>query len=505
MSLGMNRVDVKAMTLSTRLSLFFLTTLALVLVGFSITLYLLARMYLHRQSEERLEAALNTLVAAVEVGPGGVEWEPTERHLSLGPAAFGDQVLWLIGDDLGRIVDRSTQIGAEDFLAEASEHLRISQRSTKRLDWEGERWQFRQRWIQPRQEDAARPIASEPVSKKDEKKYPALSITAGVPLGSVQATLRQLAGAQVGLSLAIWLLAMFVGRIVCRRALLPVTKMATSARAMDAADLNERLPVIGTADELEELGRAFNNLLDRLQESFERQRQFTGDASHQLRTPLAAILGQIEVALRRERPVEEYQRVLTTVQNKAEHLHQIIESLLFLARANAEARLPVQETLDLKGWLPGYLPSWKDHPRFGDIIVDAGGVGSTLIKAQPVLLGELLHILLDNACKYSAGGTPITIRLSRADGFVGVAVLDQGCGISVEDQANLFTPFFRSEDVRRRGIQGLGLGLSIAKRLADAFRGILTVESRIGEGSIVTILLGTSSVASQNTVTSLDP
>jgi signal transduction histidine kinase len=290
---------------------------------------------------------------------------------------------------------------------------------------------------------------------------------------------------------------MFVGRVVCRRALFPVTKMSSSAREMDAADLGERLPVIGTADELEELGRAFNNLLDRLQESFERQRQFTGDASHQLRTPLAAILGQIEVALRRERPVEEYQRVLATVQAKAEHLHRIVESLLFLARANAEARLPVQEQLDLKNWLPEYLLSCADHPRFGDITVDAGSVDSAFVEAPPVLLGELLNILLDNACKYSPAGSPIKVRLSRVDDFVGLSVQDRGCGITDQDQAHLFTPFFRSEEARRRGIEGLGLGLSIAKRLADALRGTLKVESHVGEGSAFTLLLRTNSDPSQ--------
>jgi heavy metal sensor kinase len=488
------------MTLTTRLSLFFLTTLALILVGFSITLYLLARTYLHQQSEERLEAALNTLVAAIEVTPDGLEWEPAERHLNLGPATFGDQVLWLVSDDQGRIVDRSKQAIAEDFLAEATEHLRFSQRSTKRLDWQGERWQFRQRSIRHEHEETGKPVVIEPIPKKVETNYPALSITAGVPLGPIQATLRQLAGTLFGLSAAIWLMAMFVGRIICRRALRPVSKMAASAREMNAADLGERLPVTETADELEELSRAFNNLLDRLQESFERQRQFTGDASHQLRPPLAAILGQIEVALRRERPAEEYKRVLTTVQTKAEHLHRIVESLLFLARANADARMPVQEKIDLKEWLPRHLQSWVDHSRFNDIIVDDGSVDSALVETQPVLLGELLNILIDNACKYSPAGTQIKIRLSRVDDFVGLSVQDQGCGITDQDQIHVFTPFFRSEEARRRGIEGLGLGLAIAKRLADALRGALTVESHVGQGSVFTLLLRSNSVPSQDGV-----
>jgi len=484
------------MTLTNRLSLFFLATLALVLFGFSATLYFLARSYLDRQSEERLEAALNTLVAAVEFRPDGLEWEPAERHLNLGPATFGDAILWVVSDDQGRIVDRPARTNAEDFLAEASEQLRTNWGSSKPIEWQGERWQFRQRWIHPTADEFAPPGVVKSLPKKDETKYAALSITAGISLSPNRTILRQLAGTLIGLSAAIWLAALFVGRIVCRRALLPVTAMAAAARRMDAADLSERLPASRTADELGELGGAFNNLLDRLQEAFERQRQFTGDASHQLRTPLAAILGQIEVALRRDRPAEEYQRILKTVQKKAEHLHRIVESLLFLARANSEAPAPERESIDLKNWLPDHLQTWAENPRFGDIIVDAEKRDAVRVDAPPVLLGEMLNILLDNACKYSPAGTPITIRLSRLDDFVRLSVRDQGFGIADEDQAHLFTPFFRSEEARGRGIVGLGLGLSIAKRLASAFRGELTFESRLGHGSIVTLRLATSRDAS---------
>src|SRR5438067_10947151 len=110
--------------------------------------------------------------------------------------------------------------------------------------------------------------------------------------------------------------------------------MAGAAREMAVDDLGRRLPMAATGDELGDLSRAFNNLLDRLQESFARQKRFTGDASHQLRTPLTAIRGHIEVALRRERSAGEYRAVLSTVEQKAGHLQRIVESLLFLARAD---------------------------------------------------------------------------------------------------------------------------------------------------------------------------
>src|SRR5262249_16660156 len=135
-----------------------------------------------------------------------------------------------------------------------------------------------------------------------EKKYPALVLRVGASLQPAQATLWTLAYALAGTSVVIWLLAALLGRWLCQRALMPLTQMAESAREMNADALTRRLPLPGTDDELQALGAAFNELLSRLQEAFERQRRFTGDASHQLRTPLAILLGQVEVALRRERP-----------------------------------------------------------------------------------------------------------------------------------------------------------------------------------------------------------
>lgn len=486
------------MTLTNRLSLFFLTTLAVVLVGFSSALYFLASTYLHGQVEERLHAAVNILTAAAEVAPDGVEWEPAERQLNFGTGSFGEPVAWYVHDNQGRIVDRSTQPAADHFLAEAVPPLQNDQSATGYFDWQGEPWQFRRQRIAP----PVPIIAPRATPGKDDRKHPALSITAGVSLAPVLVTLRRLAGVLVGLSLAVWLLALLLGRTVCRRALLPVRHMAASARAMNADDLCRRLPTVDTKDELEDFNRAFNNLLDRLQESFQRQQRFTGDASHQLRTPLTAILGQIEVALRRPRPAAEYEQVLTTVQQQAEHLRHIVESLLFLARADAESRQPVRERIDLTAWLPAHLRSWADHPRACDLHEQSAGLDSAWVAAQPVLLGELVNVLLDNACKYSPPGTPITVRLHHNGKEVTLSVQDQGNGIPDDDQRHIFTPFFRSSEARRRGIEGLGLGLAVAKRLADVCDGELSVTSRVGRGSCFSLRLPDSP---PNFLWSLDP
>jgi heavy metal sensor kinase len=450
------------MTLTTRLLLYFVVGLAVVLAGFSTGVYLLARDHLYRRAEERLTAADRTLAAAAEVGPDGVEWEPAGRLLNLG--RHGDAVLWRVNDESGRTLDQS---------GPTAELLAARDDAAERLDDRGDPWRVTRRWLRPAQ---LRPEGP------DTKKHAALELAVGVPLGPVRATLRTLAASLAGLSVAIVLLALVSGRAVCRRALAPVTRMATAARGMGAADFTERLPVAPINDELADLGQSFNGLLDRLHESFERQRRFTGEAAHQLRTPLAAVLGQAEVALRRERPADEYRDALEAVRRQAGHLQRIVDALLFLARADAEAGPPAAEQLDLAAWLSTHLLTWADHERAADIRVDRAG-GPVWIHAPPALLGELVNNLIDNALKYSDPGTLVTLRLEREPGAVTLAVEDRGCGVEPHDLPHLFRPFFRSADARRRGIAGVGLGLAVAARLAKAFGGDLSATSEPGRGS----------------------
>jgi heavy metal sensor kinase len=472
-------------TLTTRLSIFSLGLLGIVLVGFSTTLYLIADRYLHRQARDHLDAAMNTLVAAVEIKPHEVEWEEGQRKLGFDSSLFVSQVVWLVSDGQGHIVDRSEEREPEVIFADASSHASDSIANVK---WTAKNWLCCRRWILP---SAFTPNNTLPPSapSRDGRNFSALSIAAGVPLTSIQATLRQLAISLLGLTLGIWLIALFAGRAVSRRALLPLSRMATAASEIDASDLAQRLPELNTQDELAHLNRAFNNLLDRLQEAFARQQNFTGDASHQLRTPLTAILGQIEVALRHERSNEEYQRVLNRVHKTASHLSGTVESLLFLSRADSEARLPNLERLDLKAWLAEHLRSWAEHSRANDLVLKCESDEACIVEVHAPLLGELVNILLDNACKYSEPGTPITVRVDQGVNAVAINIEDHGCGISEGDLESLFMPFFRSEESRRRGIEGVGLGLSIAKRLAKVFSGQLSVVSHVGQGSCFTLSL----------------
>lgn len=450
------------MTLTTRLSLFLLAALASVLTAFSAALYLLADRHLHRQLDDRVNGTLNVLAAGVEVEPGGVEWEPTNRPQVAESRRAGD-VRWAIQSPDGRVLDSTAD--PREWAPPPASYQHDG--PFTHTDPDGRLWHVGTRRI----DAPPGPAAPDPTAKL----HAHLTLTAAAALEPAASTLRTLAAALAVLSAAVLLVAGVAGRWVCRRALAPLAHMAAAARGITAADLSPRLPAPPAADELGDLGRAFNDLLDRLAAAFERERRFTAEASHQLRTPLAGLIGHVEVALRRDRPPDDYRRALETVLAQAGRLRRVVEALLFLARSEAEAGLPNTERLDLAAWLPDRLRGWAGvafepppHP--------------VVAAAHPDLLGELLDALLDNALKYGPPGTPAVVRVGT-DGGPWLEVEDRGPGVAAADLPHLFRPFFRSDAARARGVPGAGLGLAVAARIAAAHGGSLTVHSNPGRGS----------------------
>ena len=269
-------------------------------------------------------------------------------------------------------------------------------------------------------------------------------LAAWASLEPVESEIRSLAAVLPLLSLVLWALAAGIGRHFGRRALAPLTLMAESARTMPFDDC--RLPSPGTRDELEDFARSFNGLLDRLHVALERQKQFTGQASHQLRTPLAALIAAIEVARRRPRTVLEHERILDGVHDDAVRLWRVVEALLFLARAEAEAALPDLERLDLAAWAAEQLHTWNGHERAADLRFECSDNDPLWTLAHRPLLGQLLDNLIENACKYSGPGTPITVHAWREPDAVALAVEDRGCGISPQDLPHIFEPVLSRRD-----------------------------------------------------------
>lgn len=480
------------MSLTGRFSALFLAALGVVLVAFSTALYVSARVYLGRQVEDRLTAALAVLAATAEVHPEGVEWEPQERVLPLGQEPGAERLRWMVHDDRGHRVDHSRNLADADLTAAWAPRPGTAELPDRLADRQGHTWRVSQRRIRSgaapasgSQAAARRGEATDP--DRPEVLHPSLVLTVCAPLGPMEATLATLAWFLVALGVAAWLLAALLCRWLSRRALTPLTRMVESARGLDAADAGWCLDQAGTGDELDDLGRAFNDLLSRLHVAYERQRRFSSDASHQLRTPLTVLIGQIEVALRRERTGEEYRRALGSALGGAAQLRQVVEALLFLGRAEGDAQPPEVETLDLNGWASEHIAGRLASGTARQIVLRTAEGPPPEVLAHPPLLGQLLDNLLDNACKHGHPDTPVIVETFRAGGVAVLAVEDAGPGIAPEDLPRVFEPFYRSAQARRQGTPGVGLGLAVVQRIATAFGAAVTARSEPGSGCRVEV------------------
>ena len=466
------------MTLTNRLLAFFLLTLAGVLLAFAAAVDRLARAHLRQTIDAAVTGTLSALAGAVEVEGRGVEWEPDKPKFAEA-RPYGGVTRWAVRAD--RPIANAQSIDAPEW-PPLPVFGRPDAEPFDYADADGQPWRALERVIA--RDDLAAP------PPPDSNFHSALRLTVAVSCGPARRTLRELELALAATALAILAIAAAVGRWVCRRALSPVRRMAAAAQGITAADLRARLAVPTPADELRDLALNFNGLLGRLEESFERQRHFTAEASHQLRTPLAALRGNLEVALRRERDPAEYRRTLAASVAQTDRLTQIVESLLFLARADAEARPPDLEALDLRGWLSRHLDeTWADHPRAADLRCDFAAGEPLTVLAQPTLLAQAFDNVLDNAFKYSESGSPVEVTV-RGDGLTAcVSVADRGVGIPAEDLPRVFEPFFRADAARLRGVKGHGLGLAVTARVVAALGGAVAASVSAGGGTLVELRL----------------
>jgi signal transduction histidine kinase len=468
------------MTLVNRVSAFFLLAMAAVLAGFSALLYVLVERSMVQQFDQELRGAMSTLMAAIDDRPDHFHWNKSDHTVAIGAESGSDEIRWVIFDQDRKRVDGSINLTPPDV-----EDLLDAAQS----EWEDAMETGPESLVHVRLNDGDREYltASRTAGASSTDPRPAsdpskLVVAVRRSRESLRRDLHQLALLVTGLSIGAFLLAAIGGRWYCLKALHPVRIMVERARSATEADFRLRLPVTDHKDELAELAVAFNSLLDQLQTAFEKQQRFTGDAAHQLRTPLTVLQGQIDVAMRRSRTPEEYQRTLGLLREQSVEMHQAVEGLLYLARAEGEGHPPVFEPGDVTPWLNRQLDRWSTHYRRQDLTLEHPI--ELRLSTSWALLGQLLHNLIDNAFKYSSPGTPVTVRAERDGNDLLLSVSDKGIGISREEQTVIFQPFFRSPSARRSGAPGVGLGLPIAARIAESLHGRIQVESATGQGSM---------------------
>jgi two-component system, OmpR family, heavy metal sensor histidine kinase CusS len=283
------------------------------------------------------------------------------------------------------------------------------------------------------------------------------------------------------------------GYWMSRRALAPVEEIASTANEIQLQRLSSRLPLRGTGDELDHLSEVLNAMLARLEESFQRITQFTADASHELRTPVAIIRTAAEVTRRKPRTEQEYAEALDRILAESERTTELIEDLMVLARGDAQSEPSVLQTVHLRETVCAAAAEMRWVVESAGLVLIADPIAECDVSGDEPELRRLVLILLDNAVKYSRSGGEIRLRLDVvADAGrrrAVVEVRDNGIGIGAEDLPHVFERFYRASKDRSRKVAGVGLGLSIAQSIVRRHGGELQVQSTPGEGSAFRIIL----------------
>jgi two-component system, OmpR family, sensor kinase len=289
------------------------------------------------------------------------------------------------------------------------------------------------------------------------------------------------------------LLASLGGYFLARKSLAPIAAMASQARGMGAANLHRRLSIANERDELGQLAQTFNQLLERLEASFEQQRRFMADASHELRTPVAILRGEAEVTLSQpERSPGEYRETLSILSEESRRLAHIIEDLFTLARADAGQYPLTLRDAYLDELASEALVRARSLALAKNIMLTSAIEPDLPIHADEALLGRMLLNLLDNAIKYSPPRSTVALACRRDGDHYLVSVSDNGPGIPTELQPRIFQRFLRADKARSRSdgeTGGAGLGLSIARWIAEAHHGQLELTRSNTSGSTFTATL----------------
>lgn len=292
---------------------------------------------------------------------------------------------------------------------------------------------------------------------------------------------------QVGLVLALGiLLSALIGAWVARKGMRPLHDIARAAEEITASRLHERIAVRGWPKELDVLARAFDRMLDRLQESFNRLAEFSGDLAHELRTPINNLMGETEVALAKGRTPEEYRQLLESSLEEFERLSRMSESLLFLARADSSQSQLQRSTVSVRSELEAVR-------EFYDALAEERKIqvlcrGEAQITVDQILFRRALSNLLANALRNTPAGGIVTLGVRpQQHPVVDVYVRDTGIGIPTEHLARVFDRFYQVDAARSGTPDGTGLGLAIVKSIMTLHGGTVEIQSAPGHGTVVTL------------------
>lgn len=284
------------------------------------------------------------------------------------------------------------------------------------------------------------------------------------------------------------LLAAVCGYLLTRRAFAPVRQITQTAREIgEGGDLSRRIGLTGRKDEIHTLAAEFDAMFARLEQAFDREKQFTDDASHELRTPTAVILSQSEYALENTQPQGETRAALESIHTQAARMAALLSQLLMLARADKGRQVVQREPVDLSELVEMVAETEAEQAEARNITVQTALEPGVMVQGDETLLMRLLINLTENAIRYGRPGGQVKLTLRRQNGQAVGTVEDDGIGIAPEDLDKIWQRFWQADPARSGG--GAGLGLSMVRWIAQAHGGRVTVQSEPGKGSIFTFFL----------------
>jgi heavy metal sensor kinase len=312
------------------------------------------------------------------------------------------------------------------------------------------------------------------------------TLIVGLNTGQARAELNHLRnGFLLALPLALLLVGLG-GWFVAGRALRPMRVIASTAEQVTARGLDQRIPLSNEDPEISRVIIVLNRMMDRLESSFQQATRFSADASHELKTPLAIMQGELENALQEAHPGSREQQVLGNLLEETQRLKTITSGLLLLARADAGQLKPALETMDLSSMLDGIIEDARVLAEETRLEFDVKITPGIVVRADPALLRTALLNLLVNAVKYNEPGGKVLATLESRENQAFLTIGNSGPGIPEADKDRIFTRFHRVDAARQRQVDGIGLGLSLAREIARVHDGELELqESRPGWTSFV--------------------
>ncbi len=315
-------------------------------------------------------------------------------------------------------------------------------------------------------------------------------------LSGVKETLTQLLFILFSIVPLALIIASIGGIFLANKVLKPINEINRITREITSKNLELRVPKPATHDELSQLVETINGMIQRLEESFKQIQQFTADASHELKTPLTILKGEAELALRKERPPEEYRAYLRSSLEEINRMTRLVQDLLVLSRADTGRLALHREPINLATLINSCFDQCRFLVEDRDVQLTYHCQADAWVIGDKYRLKQMLFNLVENAIKYSKQKGKVVISTAQNGKFVNLLVKDEGVGIDSKDIPYIFDRFYRVDKSRSREAGGTGLGLSICKWIAEAHGGRITVQSTPGLGSCFTVWLPKSQAPS---------